>query len=979
MASLIGKADPTLVTAAARAGLANVPGDYSKQFGIMADANKTLLEGVEAAWKTYETGRKASKKELEDAMKDLRTYGVGIENNADYNMFSDEMHGQVAIWKENRGCQNDSKGLREWERQNNKIMSKYKSNQTALIEAMEKFEASDSWLDGLTTNENKYFTSLVKYAKNVDDKSGVHNEKADNYMANNTGANTDKTPEQLWKHLGAKEGEMVKYLDPATNEFTYITSVNGEVIAKKSSEISGMIDTKAIKTEATIQGRLNTIAQNATGTYTNNDSLMNQNWLERVIDEAIQKGESLQYLMNQKYGGMEESFADSLRNGRAAITPAIIQSLSDLGYTIEDQAKGEEGHGFLDKNDFLMGTNYNTIVDEILNGEDTYELRRDLFIDKLDNEVFRHEAEQVKRTKVDFYKNKIQKLDGSNWSSGSATKVYEDILAGREFTEKDPDTKEMNTYSYHDGHWYQNWKEGDTPETKESYIGSASDLGSIFTNDIRFRDIKTRATKQQSQTPEQQGQTPEVETETDNDGIILPKKDPKKKKEIEYNKPGTAPPSTERVIENSDFRNYNITKEEGVGGRTIYYNYEGNDIDAAKKALVKAKGTTGIDNAFIKYENNGKEISKRQYEKLKDKSNVTFKVQIGMDAPSDPMKDFTLEGQKPVSKPSTESKYPTVTDEMIGNNYTGHGVKIESAGSKYVGEWKDGKENGQGTYTWSDGSKYVGEFKDGYKHGKGTYTDADGDVLPTYWSWKGEDLDPDIELDDGGEKEFLKRQKASETEGVVTEEVTTEGATEEVNYGIDNPHGMFGTFSQSGDQMVGLDGGYVNVNSKEYFDVLGIKSKKGKDFVKGEGVMKRVSEIAGDHGFNVRELLNVIQKESNFNPAAVNEKSGATGLIQFFADKGKDYKTIGDTQYKIADIKNMSIDEQLNLIDEYFKENHKQGQHPYITIAYPKAHNMNMDEIIATSDSTIAKQNPVWVNDDGNVTKRSIIAYADKA
>ena len=47
MASLLGKADPTLVTAAARAGLANVPGDYSKQFGIMADANKDLLTGVE--------------------------------------------------------------------------------------------------------------------------------------------------------------------------------------------------------------------------------------------------------------------------------------------------------------------------------------------------------------------------------------------------------------------------------------------------------------------------------------------------------------------------------------------------------------------------------------------------------------------------------------------------------------------------------------------------------------------------------------------------------------------------------------------------------------------------------------------------------------------------------------------------------------------------------------------------------------------
>ena len=47
MASLLGKADATLVTAAAREGLANVPGDYSEQFGIMADANKDLLTALQ--------------------------------------------------------------------------------------------------------------------------------------------------------------------------------------------------------------------------------------------------------------------------------------------------------------------------------------------------------------------------------------------------------------------------------------------------------------------------------------------------------------------------------------------------------------------------------------------------------------------------------------------------------------------------------------------------------------------------------------------------------------------------------------------------------------------------------------------------------------------------------------------------------------------------------------------------------------------
>ena len=43
-------------------------------------------------------------------------------------------------------------------------------------------------------------------------------------------------------------------------------------------------------------------------------------------------------------------------------------------------------------------------------------------------------------------------------------------------------------------------------------------------------------------------------------------------------------------------------------------------------------------------------------------------------------------------------------------------------GTIYVGEWKDGKREGQGTYKWADGDKYVGEWKDGKFHGQGTFT-----------------------------------------------------------------------------------------------------------------------------------------------------------------------------------------------------------------------------------------------------------------
>ena len=52
---------------------------------------------------------------------------------------------------------------------------------------------------------------------------------------------------------------------------------------------------------------------------------------------------------------------------------------------------------------------------------------------------------------------------------------------------------------------------------------------------------------------------------------------------------------------------------------------------------------------------------------------------------------------------------------------------------KYVGEFKDGKGNGRGTYTFVDGRKYVGEFKDEMRNGQGTYTFANGSKYVGEW------------------------------------------------------------------------------------------------------------------------------------------------------------------------------------------------------------------------------------------------------
>ena len=55
------------------------------------------------------------------------------------------------------------------------------------------------------------------------------------------------------------------------------------------------------------------------------------------------------------------------------------------------------------------------------------------------------------------------------------------------------------------------------------------------------------------------------------------------------------------------------------------------------------------------------------------------------------------------------------------------------SGSRYIGEWKDGKEHGQGNFIWADGEEYIGQWMNGKKHGRGTYTYPSGSKYVGQW------------------------------------------------------------------------------------------------------------------------------------------------------------------------------------------------------------------------------------------------------
>ncbi len=93
---------------------------------------------------------------------------------------------------------------------------------------------------------------------------------------------------------------------------------------------------------------------------------------------------------------------------------------------------------------------------------------------------------------------------------------------------------------------------------------------------------------------------------------------------------------------------------------------------------------------------------------------------------------------------------------ISGNCKEGSGTKIYPSGSKYTGEFKDGKEHGKGTLYFFNGSSYEGEFRNGEFHGKGKIRYSNGS------EYQGQFLEGKIT----GEGEFIPPKMMEEVRSI---------------------------------------------------------------------------------------------------------------------------------------------------------------------------------------------------------------------
>ena len=498
-------ADATLVGVAYRAAMANAPGDYSDTLERAADSYTKTMEAQSETWGNVAKLGANIGKEMVGNAKKLAQYaatGAGL-NPDDKNMFMDRIYANKDAQKE-LGFMPGVFG----DRQTKKDLASLK------IEQQEIFAEIDGLAASLEAGTKHVEAGLYDATINKEEAEKVNAIIKSNLKDKNT-----------------ENGNFAKLTrDKETDELIYTlydsdtgnpTMSNGQPQTMTVKEFNESIANNTKDTKNVFGGGLSalendivTLAQKSKSGVIDDQS---RQLALNKLDGMLQTDTDTRRAMVAKYGISGTSFIDDLTNKGAISASLYGGMLQQLGLAEGGQIPAEGAFGGIEDTDGIKGLNlneinaaYGTYVQNIANMKDPEASKaafKAVFSDRL-NEA--HKYGYGKRTiergtdtdgsdKIDFYTNKVQKLNGANWNSGNATSVYNDIKAGVGFSAKDPATKEINDYSYHvvneKGGWYQNYMVGDNETTTESYIGpNGGDVGKIFTNDPRFKNIETSVT-----------------------------------------------------------------------------------------------------------------------------------------------------------------------------------------------------------------------------------------------------------------------------------------------------------------------------------------------------------------------------------------------------------------------------------------------------------------------------------------------------
>jgi hypothetical protein len=130
---------------------------------------------------------------------------------------------------------------------------------------------------------------------------------------------------------------------------------------------------------------------------------------------------------------------------------------------------------------------------------------------------------------------------------------------------------------------------------------------------------------------------------------------------------------------------------------------------------------------------------------------------------------------------------------------------------------------------------------------------------------------------------------------------------------------------------------------------------------------EKVNNISHELGIEANWLMFVMWFESRLNPQAVNQISGAVGLIQIMPSTARSLGTTTDV------LKRMNNVQQLDYVLAYlrpYRGKMKRWIDVYLAVFYPKA--MGKPDFVITPD-IVAKQNKIFdINKDLDISVKEI-------
>ena len=669
--SLFGRADSTLVAAAFKEGQSRIGADLGEIYEKREESLKTFGEGIKAAFDNIFAEREADEKEMQTDIKQFNP------NNPFDAMQS--AHIDTVNWQKNelkKINETYKKGTPEYQ----KAISKFHASKAAYAKNVQAWSAITDDINDKGAN-NQIFGydagSPLQKLLNAIIKDANNNTAITNPM-------NDPDRNDIVFTLPGSDQEMI---DDPKNPGTKIKNPNYKKGGVKMtlSELYKNLHTRDNTAPVAVSTALIDMTKFGKTSNVPKETRVNELYSNMMENMLVNKNDIVNVARKKDLPGMNGFSVEDYLTGNVPnkFGNPLVTEMYDI---LKGMHLDFDGSGTIDAADktFVSSMNGVELATNIMKDESIYkQVTAKVISEQAGGEAFDQGGLDKPEQKGKEGSYTMAQFMRAGWHTAgihgnvSATAIKGDADKFKEITEAGGNEEWyealINTdskYKLEKGQWWvKRWnrKKGSEgkwlPKEKLSPQGVKNDMGISGFDYLFFPESVKDETTKETQEIDDKGR--------DKDGVIVQKNKQKNASDnpiTDYEKRGGKwyyiKDGKNKPVDKSNYKRLEkklqeqqdttkeldiisglggITEEKMEGGKLIkYYNYIGNDYNAAAEALATAEDA-GIEDGFIRFlDKSGKEITINDYRKLKDKSNITFKVQLGVGRKSIAQKDVEV-------------------------------------------------------------------------------------------------------------------------------------------------------------------------------------------------------------------------------------------------------------------------------------------------------------------------------------------------